>query len=54
MSLNKNFKSPDNIKKIDIFYNQEFTKTAPDIVALHDAMFPEYQAIFRRNIEEIL
>jgi hypothetical protein len=53
MSLSKNFKSPDDTK-VNIFDKNGFSKTAPDIVALHDAMFPEYQAIFRKNIEEIL
>lgn len=59
MSLRENFKlsdtnKSDTKKEVDIFDNQEFTKTAPDIVALHDAIFPKFQADYRKHIEDIL
>ena len=40
--------------KIDIFKDQEFNKTAPDIIAMHNSLYPEYQASFRNRIEAIV
>lgn len=54
MIKNEQMKSIDDTPKKDIFGDQEFTKSAPDIVALHDSIFPQYQANFRRHIEQII
>ena len=50
---NEFLKWPEN-SKIDIFKDQEFNKTAPDIIAIHDSLYPEYQAAFRSRIEAIV